>query len=56
MAKDRFKRGFKDNLPEGIAAYRAIKLNGEEIEIEVAATMMNLGGKRVAQVILKEVK
>lgn len=56
LVKDRFKRGFKDNLPEGIAMYRAIKLNGEEMDIEVAATMMNLGGKRVAQVILREVK
>ncbi|MGB0930535.1 MAG: PAS domain-containing protein [Chitinophagales bacterium] len=56
IAKDRHKRAFVENFPEGTAEYKIIKLNKEEIKVEVAGTVMNLGGKRVAQLVLREVK
>lgn len=56
IVKDRFKRGFSENLPDGVARYKVVKYNGEDIEIEVAGAIMNLGGRRVAQIVLREVK
>ncbi|MEZ4887728.1 MAG: PAS domain S-box protein [Chitinophagales bacterium] len=56
IAKDKLKRGFNDNFPDGVARFRVVKYNGKVIAIEVAAAVMMLGGKRVAQIVLKEVK
>jgi len=56
IVKDRLKRGFNDNFPEGVARFLGVNYNEEEVEIEVAAAIMNLGGKRVAQLVLREVK
>lgn len=56
LVKDRLKRGFKDNFPLGTATYKIVRLDGREIDVEVAAAIMVLGGKRVAQAILREVK
>ncbi len=56
IVKDKLKRGFNDNFPEGVARFLAVNYNEEEIAIEVAAAIMNLGGKRVAQLVLREVK
>ncbi|MFK7905430.1 MAG: PAS domain-containing protein [Chitinophagales bacterium] len=56
IVKDKLKRGFNDNFPEGVARFLLVNYNEEEIAIEVAAAIMNLGGKRVAQLVLREVK
>ncbi len=56
IVKDKFKRGFIENIPEGVARFSAVKYNGEEMQIEVAGAIMNYGGRRVAQIVLREVK
>ncbi len=56
VAKDILKRGFEDEVPEGVATFMITDLEGNKQKVEVTGTRLNFKGKLVIQLVLMPCK
>lgn len=55
IAKERIKKAFENKLPLPLLEEKFIKLNGEEIDVEVTSVLIEFEGKPALQAVIKDI-